>query len=110
MNFTLLEVVLLSVQILLVPLFRYVLTQQREEILGKAHQTLNKYQNKMEDMILMNANRIAHLEENIKHRGEMAKLRLEILQARIKDIEIYLSKKNGFQTRELNKMRDEELE
>jgi len=106
MNLTFLEVVFLGVQILLIPFFRYILDREKDKITSALLGVLNEHYLALEALIEHNKDKINKLEDNIKHRSELSKIKQEILHARIKDIELYLQKKNGFQTRGMNQIDD----
>lgn len=106
MNLTFLEVVFLGVQILLIPFFRYILDREKDKITSILLGVLNEHYLALEALIEHNKDKINKLEDNIKHRSELSKIKQEILHARIKDIELYLQKKNGFQTRGMNQIDD----
>lgn len=102
MNLSFLEITLLAIQILLVPLFQYILNQHRVSILNTVSIRLDNQYDKLIDLIEYNKKKITRLEDAIKHRSEISKIRTEIMNARLKDVEIYLGKTNGFQARQIN--------
>lgn len=104
--FTTTELILLSIQILLVPLARYFLKQEKKEIVHNLSKLIEEYYSSLENLIDSNKDKINNIKEEIKHRSELSKIKQGISQARIKDIEIYLKKQNGFQTREINEIDD----
>lgn len=106
MNLSILEVTLLLSQILLIPFGRYVLAQQKTEITTEFFKQLTEQYFTLENLIDNNKKNIEKLQEDLKHRIELNKIKQDILHARIKDIEIYLGKKNGFQTRQINEIND----
>lgn len=106
MNFSITEVMLLIIQVLLIPIARYFLKQEKREITNTLLDIINEHYLALENLIDNNKEKINKLDDNIKHRSELSKIKQEILHARIKDIELYLQKKNGFQTRGMNQIDD----
>ena len=106
MNFSTVEILLLAIQIMLIPLARYILRQEKKEITTDILTVINEHYLSLESLIDNNRDKIFLLENNLKHRSELSKMKQEIIQARIRDIELYLKKENGFQTREINQIDD----
>lgn len=106
MNFSILELTLISTQVLLIPLAQYFVHQQKKEIMNEIITLLNKHYMSLEILIENNKDNIIRLQDELKHRTELSKIKSGILHARIKDIEVYLKKANGFQTRQMNELDD----
>lgn len=106
MNFSTTEIILLSIQALLIPLARYILRQEKKELETQMHKLIVEHYMSLENLIDDNKDKLEKLNSELKHKAEMSKIKQDILQARIKDIEIYLGKKNGFQTRQINEISD----
>jgi hypothetical protein len=102
MNFTALEVLLIATQVILLPLIRYFLIQQKDDTIAETKSTIAKITNKAIHYIHENRDNIIKLEDNLKHKITLLKVRQDVLQARIADLEISLDKKNGFQCDILN--------
>jgi ubiquinone biosynthesis protein Coq4 len=106
MNFSTLELILISTQVLLIPLAQYFVHQQKKEITNEIVTMLTEHYMSLESLIDNNKDNINRLHDDLKHRTELSKIKSGILNARIKDIEIYLKKANGFQTRQMNELDD----
>lgn len=106
MNLSIFEIALLLSQVLLIPLGKYVLTQHKTEITNQLHKVITEHYFTLDNLIDNNSEKIKQLESTLNHKAEIGKIKQDILHARIKDIEIYLGKKNGFQTRQINEIND----
>ena len=106
MNFSTTEIILLSIQILLIPLARYILRQEKKELETQMSKLIIEHYMSLESLIDHNKDGLDKLNEELKHKAEMSRIKSGILNARIKDIEIYLKKANGFQTRQMNELDD----
>ena len=106
MNFSTTEIILLSIQVLLIPLARYILKQEKKELETELSKLILEYYTSLENLIDHSREKLEKLNEELKHKSEMSKIKSGILNARIRDIEIYLKKSNGFQTREINNLDD----
>lgn len=106
MNFSILELTLISTQVLLIPIAQYFVHQQKKELTNEIMAILNQHYMSLETLIENNKDKIEKLQDELKHRTELSKIKSGILHARIKDIEVYLKKANGFQTRQMNELDD----
>lgn len=106
MNFSTLEVLLLSFQILLIPFGKFLINQQKKEIISDVEKIITEHYLSLESLIDHNKDNLDKLNSNLIHKSEIGKIKLEILHARIKDIETYLGKTNGFQARSINQIDD----
>ncbi len=97
MSLTILEVFLLTTQIILIPLARYFFIKNTEAVLIKTKAILSSNNNKNLHSIYQNRENIAQLKEKLQHRITLLKIRQDVLQARISDLEMDLGKQNGFQ-------------
>jgi len=97
MSLTILEVFLLTTQIILIPLARYFFIKNTEDVLIKTRAILSSNNNKNLHSIYQNRENIVQLKEKLQHRITLLKIRQDVLQARISDLEMDLGKQNGFQ-------------
>jgi hypothetical protein len=91
MNFTALEVFLIATQVILLPLIRYFLIQQKDDTIAETKSTIAKITNKAIHYIHENRDNIIKLEDSLKHKITLLKVRQDVLQARIADLEISLT-------------------
>jgi len=96
-NLTSLEVFLIGLQVLLVPFVRYILEQNRKEIIHQLLTTLNEQYNSLNALITNNKNTVEKLEQDLEYKAKIIKFKTKTLIARISDLEAYLNKTSGFQ-------------
>lgn len=99
MNFSMTEVALICVQVLLIPFGRYILTSQKKEIISDILKVVNEHYICLEDMIDVNKNQLDVLTAKIAHRGEIGHIKNTILESRIIDLENFLQKHEQFQAK-----------
>ena len=106
MNFSATEIMLLSIQILLIPFARYIIRQEKKELEAGISKLIVEYYADLEDLIDQNKDKLEKIESDLKHKAEMSKIKGGILNARIKDIEFFLKKSHGFQIKQLTDLED----
>jgi len=99
MNLTVTEITLIMVQVLLIPFAKYILAQQRKEIISELLGVLNEHYIGLSSLIDRNKDNIDKISASLIHKAEIVKLKNRILTARIQDLENYLSKTGEFQTK-----------
>lgn len=99
MNFTITEVALITIQVLLIPFARYVLESQKKDIMNSLLTILNEHYAGLESLIDRNKDSIERLSIKLSHRGEMMNVKTKLIEARLQDIESFLEKYNDFQSR-----------
>lgn len=111
----LIQTILFLLQILLIPFIGYLVKQQKQEIIDVCSKLILEHYTGLSDLIQHNrrlideTNRlINHVEESWRHKREVIKIKNEIVLARIRDIELYLGKQNGFMARDVHRTVEEE--
>ena len=99
MNFTLTEVALISIQVLLIPFARYIFESQKKEIMNNLLTVLNEHYLGLENLIDRNKASIEKLSSKLAHRAEIVNIKNKIIEARVSDVESFLQKSNDFQAR-----------
>jgi short subunit fatty acids transporter len=98
----LIQTILFLLQVLIIPFIGYILKEKKEEIIEICSKLILEHYTGLSDLIQHNRRLIDNLEDSMKHKREIAKIKNEIVIARIKDIELYLGRKNGFQARDVH--------
>ena len=99
MDFTIAEIGLIASQVLLIPFARYILRQQKKEIVNDLLIVINEHYIGLENLIDRNKDNIDKLSATINHKEEIVRLKNKILAARVGDLENYLSKNNNYQAK-----------
>lgn len=99
MNLTITEIALIIIQVLLIPFAKYILAQQRSQILSEVLGVMNEHYAGLDSLIDRNKENIDKISASLIHKAEIVRLKNKILTARILDLENYLSKTGEFQTK-----------
>lgn len=98
-HFTVVEVILLIVQILLIPIAKYFLEQYKKDIEFNFKECLRDINDDAKKNYYSNKEKINFVQNTFKHQLEIEQLKLTDLKNRLNDLEVYLEKTNGFRRR-----------
>lgn len=99
MTFSMTEIILISLQIILIPFARYVLTNYKKEIISDVLKIINEHYISLESLIDRNKDSIDRLADKINHRAEIVAIKNKMLEARVIDVENFLQKHEKYQVR-----------
>ena len=99
MNFSITEIGLICLQIVLIPFARYVLTNHKKEIMSDLLSVLTEHYIGLESLIDRNKDTIDRLSDKVAHRAEIVTIRGKMLEARLIDLENFLHKHGNYQPR-----------
>jgi uncharacterized protein YpuA (DUF1002 family) len=100
MNFSSTEIILLTLQILLLPFAKYFFAQYRKETTNEVLMVLNEHYVGLSNLIENNKEKLEKFETKMEYRIELSKIKFKELNNRLKDIENFL-KKHNFQPRNM---------